>query len=246
MNLLEKKQKLLSYLTRAFDAYVDGMHTVACKPGCPSCCTQHVTVTTLEAHRLYTHLRGSDGETMDKLSASDSPPFRPTYTTNDFAAACFEHKELPEENPGPVVSPCPFLSKDRCSLYDARPFACRAFLSLNNCGLTGQAEIPSALASVIGVCQQIIEHIDVDGYYGNLTDMLLILGKNDRAPAYTRGEDLGIADMPPTKPLPGFLIPPEDRQEVSAFLSRLVSIKIDGVPFLEACSTLRPIPFDKE
>jgi Fe-S-cluster containining protein len=246
MDRLEKKQTLLSYLTRAFDAYVDGMHPVVCKPGCASCCTEHVTVTTLEAHRVYARLTEAATGSADPFPPAGPGPFRPTYTTNDFAAACFEHRELPEESPGPTLSPCPFLSNDRCSLYDARPFACRSFLSLENCRQAGQAEIPSALASVIGVCQQIIEHIDVGGYYGNLSDMLHALAKDSAAEAYANGENMGSVPMPNTRSLPGFLIPPEDQQEVSAFLSRLFSIKIDGVPFLEVCSDLRPLPFDKD
>lgn len=247
MNLVEKKHTLLNYLTRTFDAHIDGIAAVACKPGCASCCTRHVTVTTLEAHRIYKRIKQVGGVDMDRLKAIDPALFRPTYTTNDFAAACLERRDLPEENPGPAVSPCPLLESDRCSLYDTRPFACGAFLSLKQCRLTGQAEIPSGLASIIGACQQIIEHIDVRGYYGNLSDMLTILDEDDDdGPGYIRAKGMGFSDMPATRPLPGFLIPPEDREEVNAFLSRLFNTKIDGIPFHEHCSTLRPMPSDKK
>jgi hypothetical protein len=74
----------------------------------------------------------------------------------------------------------------------------------------------------------------------------MILDKGNCAEAYTLDKDMGIANMPATKPLPGFLIPPEDREVVNAFLSTLFNIKIDGSPFHEHCSRLRPMPFDKK
>lgn len=245
MSLLEKKQTLIQYLNRAFDAHTDGIYTVACKSGCAFCCTRDVTVTTLEAYQVHKQLKRIGREWVHP-KAADPSLFRPTYTTNDFAAACYEHRDLAEENPGPEISACPLLENGRCSVYDSRPFACRAFLSLKHCRLTDQAEIPSGLASVIGACQQIIEHIDVRGYYGNLLDMLLILDRDDPGPGYVRDGYMGFTGMPAAKPLPGFLIPPEDREKVNAFLSRLFNIKIDGISFLELCSALRPMPFDKK
>jgi len=245
MDPLETKQLLLARLNQAFDAYIDGLYQVACRPGCPSCCTRHVTVTTLEAYGVYDHLMKHEPMGIDPLTSVGSTGFRPSYTTNDLASACFEHRELPEESPDPDVSSCLLLKEDRCSVYDARPFACRSFLSLKHCQLHGQAEIPSALASVIGACQQIIEHVDIRGYFGNLTDMLILLAADENAVTYSGYKHIASTGMPATRPLPGFLIPPEDREEVNAFLSRLFSSKIDGRMFHEAVSGLRPLPSNK-
>jgi len=242
MDLLGEKLALLTRLDRVFEAYVNGMYRTACKPGCSSCCTRHVTVTTLEGYQIHDHLAGNDGIDIRRCKSTDASPFRPTYTTNDLASACLNHRELPEESPGPDMSSCPLLDGDRCSLYGIRPFACRAFLSLRHCALDGQAEIPSALASVIGICQQIIEHTDVNGYFGNMSDMLVMLALDGNARAYARNEGVAKTEMPATKPLPGFLIPPEDREEVNAFLSRLFNAKIGDRVFLQILSAIRPLP----
>jgi len=243
MELLTVKQKLLSRLAQAFDAYVNAMHKVACKEGCAFCCTQHVTVTTLEAYPIHRRLIDSGQRPADRLSAIGPDRFQPAYTTNEFAASCFGRKELPEDVPGNTSRPCPFLEEDRCTIYGIRPFACRAFLSVAHCPSVGQAEIPSPLASVIGICQQIIEHIDAGGCYGNLSDMLMLLDDGSKADAYRRNEPVGTENMPKAIALPGFLVPPEDQKDVNAFLSRLLNVKINGRRLYDLCDSLRPMPF---
>lgn len=71
---------------------------VACRRGCSACCHMNVVVSSLEAERLA----AVSGRTM-------APVVRPT-----------EHNDAKFSG-----VPCPFLVNDECSVYEARPFACR-------------------------------------------------------------------------------------------------------------------------
>lgn len=76
----------------------------ACKSGCAGCCKNNVAITSIEAERLATY--------SGRTAASLTKPI--------------EH--APAEFSG---IPCPFLVDERCSVYEVRPFACRAHRSFD-------------------------------------------------------------------------------------------------------------------
>jgi len=241
MNPHDTKMTLLDLLYRTFDAYVEDRYRVACRKGCNLCCTQHVTLTTAEAYRVYDHLKKLN-ITVD-LTA-DEYSFRPRHTINDIAHACLNRREPPEEAPGPVLKQCPFLEGGLCIVYENRPFICRAFLSMQSCQPDGQAELCSGLASIIGACQQIIEHLDVGGYFGNFLELLAILADGNNADSYVQGKFIYTAALPANRPLPGFLVPPEDFEDVNAFLSGLFEKHVDGRTYHQVLNRFYPLPVE--
>lgn len=243
MNKFIEKKTLLLHLYDIFDDYVKSYFEVACIKGCASCCTQNVTLTTLEAFLILEDLRQTGKpHALSRLEMSSPALFRPRYTINDLALACFNRQEPPGEEPGPELGSCPLLENDLCPVYESRPFACRSFLSLRPCQPAGQADVPSRLISVITACQQVIEHLDMGGSFGNLTDLLFLLAHEDNSARYALDEALSVLDLPGTKPLPGFLIPPHDASFVQPFLARLFDSDLGGVSFYTRLNNLRHLP----
>ena len=76
----------------------------ACRKGCSGCCKMNVSITSHEAERLA-DVSGR------KMVTVVRPPKHPE---DKFAGV-----------------PCPFLVNDECSVYEARPFACRAHRSFD-------------------------------------------------------------------------------------------------------------------
>jgi hypothetical protein len=96
-----KLGKLYLYLTEVGRA---AEPYVACRKGCSACCHMDVSITLAEAERL--------------ASASGRPMNRHV-------------RPLSEHTPRHTVAPCPFLVEGACSVYEARPFACRAHFSFD-------------------------------------------------------------------------------------------------------------------
>ncbi|MGU3859142.1 YkgJ family cysteine cluster protein [Pseudomonas aeruginosa] len=76
----------------------------ACKAGCSYCCHTSVAVSELEAQII-----------------SEATGIKPRRV---------EHRQSREEIAQYHRQPCPFLSKGSCSIYDARPMACRLMFNL--------------------------------------------------------------------------------------------------------------------
>jgi Fe-S-cluster containining protein len=77
---------------------------VACGKGCSDCCKMNVSISIVEAERLAAVSR--------KPMAMIKHPIR--HPEQEFSGV-----------------PCPFLVEDSCSVYEARPYACRAHLSFD-------------------------------------------------------------------------------------------------------------------
>lgn len=237
------QQQLLLFLYQHFDTYIKKKYPIACQRGCSLCCTQDVILTTLEGYQIVKQItENADILDLNLLATTDSARFRPRYTINDLAEACLNHREPPDEGPGPDLKVCPLLQNNLCPIYDVRPFICRSFLSQQSCQSEEQAEIPSGLASIIAACQQIIEHLDVNGYYGNLADIIHLLNTGNNHRTYIDGNRPDAKGIAQTKPLPGFLIPPEDAVEVREFLMPLFYSKVNGVPFYKQLNSICPMP----
>ena len=206
---------MLNDIYRVFDTEVANIDFV-CRKGCSTCCTQSVTMTTMEGALISAYLEAQGMELPDFPDTSIR--VKPSLTTNQFAACFLEGQPPAEEADEPwVFEPCVFLENDCCTIYPVRPFGCRSFGSTVNCGDGGMAETPEWFISLDTVINQFIEHIDRGGSWGNLIDVLQHLQKD--GPFFGKRERLL-----PNQPLPGLLIPPEDLEKIAGLLARLGSI----------------------
>ncbi|NTV14695.1 MAG: YkgJ family cysteine cluster protein [Desulfobulbaceae bacterium] len=196
----------------------------ACGPGCATCCTRSVTLTTGEGRLISDFLRQS-GYPLPELPI-DPIPLRPALTANGLAGCYLAGQEPAEEPDAPwLFEPCFFLNAGLCRIYEVRPFACRSFASTVNCGLAGMAEVPEWLITLAIVTNQILEDLDQGGWWGNLADVLAFLedGRGQAAKATTQGRLL------PNLPAPGLLLVREEWVQVEKYLSRIGEVA--GVDF---------------
>lgn len=244
MALMEEKLALLSTIERVFEDFILSRNRIACKPGCAVCCTRHLAGTTLEAYRLLQGLRTIGRQDLidllPEITASDI--FRPRITTNGLAMACMTQHEPPEETPGTDDRPCPFLENNLCLVYDQRPLTCRSMFSQETCQPGGEGEVPPEIVTISTVCAQIVEHLDVDGYYGSIHDLLQTLTDDSLFQKYASGGKIRIKSYP-TKPLPGLPVPPEQQEIVQEFLERLFKTDCEGMTFREKMAAIRDAPF---
>jgi Fe-S-cluster containining protein len=183
-----------------------------CRAGCSTCCTQSVTMTTAEGGLIRDYLR-REGRVVPELPETAGRS-RPACTTNGLAACCLEEMEAPPEIDEPwIYEPCLFLADDRCTIYPVRPFACRSFASLSSCAESGVAEVPDWFISLNIVVSQLIEHLDRDGRWGNMIDVLRYLESGESG--------VGQERLLASQPVPGLLVMREELPVVDRFLVRL-------------------------
>ncbi|MBM4325607.1 MAG: hypothetical protein FJ118_00460 [Deltaproteobacteria bacterium] len=216
---------------------------VACRQECSTCCTHNVLATTLEVAHTFEEF------TEDRLQelATPVPPnsweggLRPQLTVNHLAGYCLLKKEPPAESLTRSAAPCPFRNAHGCGIYETRPFACRSMWSRRVCPPDGKAEMPALLVTLNGAIFQILEHLDAKGLYGNLLDLFELFDDSDVRAAYEAGEELeATASLLKTQPNPGFIVPPEHRQDIARVIGTLWSCDVGGLSFREALSQLRP------
>lgn len=195
----------------------------ACKKRCSACCTQSVTMTTLEGQEIVGFLkkRGSTDvcETVSKVAGDINIP---KMTTNRFASLCIDEddsQDLKEEGSWNFSS-CMFLRDGCCSIYEVRPFSCRCLLSRTPCSEQGYAVMDPVTITLNTVFQQLIEHIDQGGYWGNLIHVVGAL-LVDTDPACQQEEEQCFSKLLPCNPLPGFVISPDEQMEVKRVVDRL-------------------------
>lgn len=147
---------------------------LVCREKCASCCTCNVTLTSLEARFLIDRLsKDSRKQMINKIRPElDRKRYLPKMTFNQFAGLCKAGKEAPEEENNPDWGQCALLDNQLCSIYEYRPFGCRALLSTSDCSKTGYARLPESILTLNNLLMQYIEHLDKDGFSGNLLDML--------------------------------------------------------------------------
>lgn len=190
----------------------------ACRKGCATCCTQNVNITTLEAQQILAFIRENNQESW--LSAKldgKLAQHRPQYTTNTLARACLARKSLPEEKVSAPV-PCPFLQDNCCTIYPARPFACRSFLSLKRCTPAQPALVDGVHLAAATAINQLLEHLDQKNAWGNMLDVLPLLLQE--SPQESSRHTLR------SQPLPGLMLGADEYDQVAPLLERILATPV--------------------
>ena len=192
---------------------------VVCEEGCSDCCTCNVILTSLEVRFLVQSLDSRGLSDMKQRLEENFPRKRyiPRMTTNQFADFCMSGQDIPEEENNPDWGKCPLLEANRCTIYSARPFGCRSMLSQVNCRETGFAQVPPLALTITNIFLQYIEHLDHQGFSGNLSDMLALHLENSEN--FEKNQEC-IANMK----MRVLLIPPEHRSEVGPLLKQLTAL----------------------
>jgi len=225
------KNKILDIIYTEFEQWSSN-ENFCCRRGCASCCTQNVTITALEGVRIIEFCQEDNRESwLARKLSSQKQLAPPLQTTNEYIAAFIQGHEV-EQNSPDTTRRCPFLENDICTIYDARPFSCRCFVSQKHCEQHGSAQLPNHYLSASLAVMQIIEHLGQFEYWGNMTDVLLSLcdysGYHNITNAL-ENENLMMQARLRTlkaKPIPGFSIPEEDINAVSPLLDAIFQTKI--------------------
>ncbi|MCB2181631.1 MAG: hypothetical protein KQH63_06390 [Desulfobulbaceae bacterium] len=209
--------------------------TVVCHKGCSSCCTQNVIITAVEGDCIYDFIRQGNREKWfaERLTASNRQGARYLLTMNQHARLCLERNVDSEmfENVS-FDEVCPFVENGCCSIYPARPFSCRSLASLSNCIETGEAEFPEGLLVINTVTMQIIEHLGQKEYWGNMLDVLLAMAdlpENDEVRKNIGANEIiaqAGARLLKAEPLTGFLLLPEEEEEVNKYMQSILQQKV--------------------
>jgi len=220
---------LLNKIYKLYDDFIESID-VACEKFCSVCCTCNVTITSLESYNILFNLPAAKKKILKlKLAAEyGSKRFIPLTTTNRLAVLCAQDKDIPDEDIDSAWGNCSLLTDKACPIYDKRPFGCRSFVSKHNCTLKGYAEMDSFVISVNTLFLQFIEHIDCDGYSGNIMDVMLSFEaqeKNWRNKKISGAPGNGLIKNNPINVL---MVPPEHRLKVMPMLAELKKISIQA------------------
>jgi Fe-S-cluster containining protein len=224
---ISEKLDVLGHMYDLYDTF-SAHFSFACVRGCAACCTQNVTMTTLEGYWIVEHLLSAKQlNLLQRLhSLTQQERFQPAVTTNQLAAFCLQRKDPPEESRNWSRAPCPFLSNNECLVYLHRPFGCRCFFSTKKCDVTAHAEVDPFLITVNTLFMQFIEDIDKSGLFGNMTDVLFFLESDGQRNQY---EVSANPNPPPglceNRSIPGLLIPPEHNSRVQPLLEKIQSLR---------------------
>jgi Fe-S-cluster containining protein len=192
--------------------------TLACEKGCAACCTQSVTMTTLEGELLNDFLTDHP-ELLPLLEAMPGNAPAPPTTINQFAAACLLGEYADEPLPALDLAPCVFLRDNCCTVYPARPFMCRSFGSKVRCDSSGAAEVEPFFLTLNTVILQCIEHLDLGRPWGNMYPVLSAIRRQTTNNGTEKIPGLLIAEQ-----IQGFLIPPDEADRIHDFLQSLLAI----------------------
>ena len=233
---MTSKETLLDTLYEVYSQWV-GRFPLACQKGCAACCTQSVTMTSLEGKNILDFLKaeGREKGLPELLGHRVKANKGVTLTTNQYARACLEHREIADDALGGWnFVPCVFLHENACSIYEVRPFGCRSFGSFETCSENSGAEMAPIHLTVNTVFSQVIEHICSDGgFWGNMGDVLESLVEGQLPD--TKGKLL------PAQPIPGFLLAPQEVKPVNFLLKQLCEQFKDKQTFGDLIDNFLPI-----
>lgn len=101
-------------LKESLEGKVRPEHPVSCRKGCSNCCYQPLTISILEGMQIYDYLESQNMWTTRLQQA--------LQTHSDRSMAVPELVAL-------AALPCPLLKDSECTVYSARPFACRTLIA---------------------------------------------------------------------------------------------------------------------
>lgn len=217
---LDTRLTLLKQIYARHNAFFEHRER-ACRKFCSACCTCNVTMTTLEGYVIVSSLdqAGQLAPTKALEHTLAGKRFQPRVTTNGFAELCMQGNPVPEEPVDPAWGTCPFLEQNVCTIYPARPFGCRAMMSVSDCRQTGVADMDELALTVNNTFLQVIEHLDITGFFGNLSDIIQFLMADGTMTTYRRGDALspprGLVRNQAIKLL---MVPPEHRAQIEPLL----------------------------
>ncbi|MBT8352258.1 MAG: hypothetical protein KJO26_13635 [Deltaproteobacteria bacterium] len=220
---LGKKQVVLERIYQTYDHFTKKLD-VACKKYCANCCTRNVTMTTLEGYMVAKFLksRGKTDLYANIKKAFDKKRFLPEITINTMADLYLQGKDTHVDESHARWGECPLLISGECSIYQVRPFGCRCFVSKIKCKEDGCAEVSPFVFTVNSLFLQYIEHVDQDGCFGNLTDILLFMQNEENRKLFENGIiTCKNAWMIPNKPAKVLVIPPEHKSRIEPILKVL-------------------------
>ena len=211
-----QEKRLLHTLYTVYAEWIDNF-PLECSRGCSACCTQSVTMSSLEGREILDFAERNNREKWlrEKLARVAPAQNMPAPTMNQFARACLEQQETSEEiSDAWNFTPCVFLENDICTIYEVRPFGCRSFGSLVRCADAGTAHMSPIHLVVNTVFTQIVEHLSRDsGYWANMGDILRNLLEEK--------EHFNSGNLLTAQPIPGFLLAPHETRVVFDLLHRL-------------------------
>lgn len=213
---LKQKKQLLHTIYNVYAGWIQRF-PLKCHKGCSACCTQSVTISSLEGLEILDFIKKHNRENRlrEKLALIEPAKGVAPLTMNQFAEACLEQRETGGDAAGAWnFTPCVFLEDEICTIYPVRPFGCRSFGSLELCTDTGAAQMAPIHIAVNTVFTQLIEHLSSDGgCWANMADILKkLLAEKERADA---------VNLPAARPVPGFLLEPYEVRVVRALLLQL-------------------------
>lgn len=221
---IEGRLALLKEIYNQHDRFIAD-YQLYCRPQCALCCTRNVTISTIEALFMIRHWEAGGNETwVAKVrQAVKEPRLLPVTTLNQFAELCARDNPIPEGCEHMSTQACPFLHDDLCTVYQSRPFGCRAMVSRTHCADHQQADMPDFVLTVNNVLMQYIEALDVNRYTSNMMDVLLLMSNSLQRRSYE-------ADLPmhPTasllvnRPISVLMVPPEHQRRVQPLIQALL------------------------
>ncbi len=211
---LQERLEVLNKLFHAYETFA-GEYENICSEGCSVCCTRNVTLTGLEGRNILSGI--NDEKKKDVLGRIereiDKKRLIPLMTINQMAKFCMDGKDVPDELSDPLWGSCPLLEDNRCTIYEVRPFACRCMVSRQKCESSGFADMDEFIISLNNVFMQYIEHIDIGGNYGNLSDLLITLGAEGCCDTLLTNTNVEM-----------LMVPPEHQERIKAVITVLQRI----------------------
>jgi Fe-S-cluster containining protein len=225
---LATKLAILKQIYSIYDDFAGNLN-LACKKYCAQCCTNNVTMTSLEGYFIAETIVKKEQSHLFEMvkTAASKKRFQPRITTNKIAELCIKGKDLPEEDYSTHKGNCPFLKAAECPIYSIRPFGCRCLVSNHDCREKGYAEVDPFVLTVNNLFLQFIEHVDFQGFSGNLIDVLILTASKEKRHSYKMNKLRNPATgLVPNMQIKVLMIPPEHRVKVKPILNALQNIKM--------------------
>ena len=103
-------------------------------------------------------------------------------------------------------------------------------MSVRKCSETGYADMDDFVLSVNTVFLQTIEHIDADGFSGNMVDVLRVLASELHREDYRSSRlDITGTKLIPNRPTAILVVPPEHQVRMAPILQTLQEIQASGM-----------------